>query len=309
MKKTKFLISVEGNIASGKSTVIEYLKKKISESYANKEAARNIDVSPVKIKKQKIDSVNKVALVDKSHYHLNNELNAPPHSVLASVINIEKSSFFTQSDVNLKLITEPVELWRNLNGHNLLDLMYKDPKRWAFAFHSYVQLTMLQNHIQLSNNSNHSLNQLEDNSPSYSVNIMERSIFSSKYCFIENMYKSNLFREIEYEVLDKWFNWMIENHDCSLDIIFYLRTNPETCLKRLNQRAREEETKVSIDYLKKIHDFHEEWLTESDSLGESSRKFYRPPSIVVIDANKKLDQVYEIIENVTKNVILQLANN
>jgi thymidylate kinase len=129
-----------------------------------------------------------------------------------------------------------------------------------------------------------------------------------------------LFKPVEYEILDKWFNFMTNSHDCGLDIIFYLRTNPETCLKRLNQRARNEETnRVTIEYLQQLHDFHEEWLidgnqniasaTASPSPANSSKKFYRPPSVIVIDANKKLDEVYEIIENATKNAILEIANN
>ena len=31
-------------------------------------------------------------------------------------------------------MTEPVEEWRNLNGHNMLQQMYEDPARWSFPF-------------------------------------------------------------------------------------------------------------------------------------------------------------------------------
>ncbi len=129
-----------------------------------------------------------------------------------------------------------------------------------------------------------------------------------------------MLKPVEYEILDKWFNFMTSSHDCGLDIIFYLRTNPETCYKRLNQRARTEETnRVTIEYLQQLHDFHEDWLidgtqnmasaTSSPSSAKSNKKlFYRPPSVIVIDANKKLDEVYEIIENATKNAILDIAN-
>ena len=36
--------------------------------------------------------------------------------------------------------------WRNLNGHNPLAYMYKDPSRWALTLQTYVQLTMLEAH-------------------------------------------------------------------------------------------------------------------------------------------------------------------
>ena len=48
----------------------------------------------------------------------------------------------------MDVVTEPVEEWRNVKGHNLLQLMYEDPSRWSMLFQSYVQLTMTQNHLQ-----------------------------------------------------------------------------------------------------------------------------------------------------------------
>ena len=39
-------------------------------------------------------------------------------------------------------------MWRNCQGHNLLKMMYDDPKRHCFAFQSYVQLTMAKLHNQ-----------------------------------------------------------------------------------------------------------------------------------------------------------------
>ena len=82
-------------------------------------------------------------------------------------------------------------------------------------FQSYVQLTMLENHIHHSEKP---------------VKLMERSIFSARYCFVENMYKSGRILGCEYEVLDEWFKF-VSDKDSSLnlnvDLIIYLRTTPE----------------------------------------------------------------------------------
>ena len=45
-----------------------------------------------------------------------------------------------------EIMAEPVDKWRNCQGHNLLDKMYTDPKRYSLLFQTYVQLTMLQQH-------------------------------------------------------------------------------------------------------------------------------------------------------------------
>ena len=105
---------------------------------------------------------------------------------------------------------------------------------------------------------------------------------------------------------------MIENHDCSLDVIFYLRTQPETCMKRLNQRGRPEETStISIDYLNKLHELHEQWLVPGHARAETEAKnnllksteFYRPPLVIVIDGNQSIDDVYKTIEIETRNAM------
>lgn len=90
-------------------------------------------------------------------------------------------------------MTEPVNKWKNLEGNNLLELMYQDPKKWAFPFHSYVQLTMLEKHLELSQ-IDEKMDDIEnlkhDSKSKYNINIMERSLYSAKYCFVENLYKS-----------------------------------------------------------------------------------------------------------------------
>ena len=61
----------------------------------------------------------------------------------------------------VEVITEPVEEWRNVGGHNLLQLMYDDPSRWSHIFQSYVQLTMTKNHVQKLSSNQVNVNSIE----------------------------------------------------------------------------------------------------------------------------------------------------
>lgn len=291
----KLRISIEGNIASGKSTIIEYLKSccQTIEPIINFENNTNKNFE---IKSDFSDQLPK------------------------------DNKFFTKKNVNLKVYTEPVDKWRDLNGHNLLDNMYKDPSRSSFAFHSYVQLTMLENHIKVSQTGpNYSIEKQtfqEDDYDSenvkpdksslnqstkekFNVNVMERSLYSAKYCFLENIYKSGKMLPVEYEILDKWYNWMTKEHDCNLDLIFYLRTTPEICHHRLNLRGRPEETSsITLDYLQSLHDLHESWLLNPVDYPSSflinKSNIYRPANIIVIDADQSLENVCRNIEVETK---------
>lgn len=295
----KLRIAIEGNIASGKSTIIEYLKNCCHNNIENSPQNKiNLENNTNKKYEIKSDFFN-----DNSTY-----MHKDPR-------------FFTRKNVDLKVYTEPVDLWRNLNGHNLLEYMYKDPSRYSFAFHSYVQLTMLENHNKVSNcflpkngkekinfedeDDSENVNPTNLNDEKFNINVMERSLYSAKYCFLENIYKSGNMQAVEYEILDKWFNWMIKEHDCNLDLIFYLRTSPETCYNRLNMRGRPEETtSIKLDYLQNLHDLHESWLINPTDHPSSflinSANIYRPSNIIVIDADQSLENVCRNIEIETR---------
>lgn len=79
----------------------------------------------------------------------------------------------------INIFCEPIDKWRNVNGVNLFDLMYKDPKRYGFLFQSYVQLTMLKQHELIKKLT------LEQNE----INFSERSIISARYIFVEKLYR------------------------------------------------------------------------------------------------------------------------
>jgi deoxyadenosine/deoxycytidine kinase len=75
-------------------------------------------------------------------------------------------------------MSEPIDKWLNLKGFNLIELLYKDINRWSFAFEHYAQLTRLQ---MFENFQNIDITK--------GVRLMERSIFSAKHCFTENLFR------------------------------------------------------------------------------------------------------------------------
>jgi len=83
-------------------------------------------------------------------------------------------------------------------------LLYEDPARWSLVFQTHVQLTMLDYHTKET---------------SAKVKLMERSLYSGRYCFVENLYQSKLMEPAEYAVLSEWFNWITTNADVGVDLI------------------------------------------------------------------------------------------
>lgn len=191
-------------------------------------------------------------------------------------------NYFANSDMHI--LSEPVEMWRNVEGHNLLDLMYDNPSRWAFTFQSYAQLTMLDLHTRAS---------------AQTVKMMERSIYSARYCFVENLAKEGLLPASEYVVLDEWFKWITSHLDTGGDLIVYLRTQPEVALERTQLRARKEEGCITLDYLKKLHELHEDWLI-------NQTKFSCPAPVIVLDANCALSEMEEEFQRCKTRIFSQL---
>ena len=48
---------------------------------------------------------------------------------------------------------------------------------------------------------------------------MERSIFSGRYCFVENLVQSKLMEPAEYSVLSEWFKFITNHLDVGVDLI------------------------------------------------------------------------------------------
>lgn len=162
-------------------------------------------------------------------------------------------------------MAEPVEKWTNLNNHNLLDLMYKHPTQWLFPFQSYALLSSLQNHIQPVQNK---------------IKLMERSIFSSFYCFTEASSKTKTIHPAQYSILQEWFKYIQQNHPSEVDQIIYLRSSPEIVADRIKKRGRPEEANINLDYLKLLHQLHEDWLIQK------SKPLPAPVHIIDADLNE-----------------------
>ncbi|KAL1007087.1 hypothetical protein UPYG_G00081710 [Umbra pygmaea] len=167
---------------------------------------------------------------------------------------------------NIEVLTEPICKWRNVRGHNPLALMYQDPTRWGITLQTYVQLTMLDRHLSTI---------------SAPVRMMERSIFSAKYIFVENLYRSRKMPEVDFVVLSEWFEWITENIAIPVDLIVYLQSSPEICHARLKERCREEEKIIPLEYLEAIHQLYEDWLIKKTS-------FIIPAPVLVISADSDL---------------------
>lgn len=123
---------------------------------------------------------------------------------------------------------------------------------------------------------------------------MERSLFSARFCFVENLRASGLLSELEFFILEQWFRETAPA--TKVDLIIYLRSDPELLYARIKARGRPEEAAISLEYLRALHELHEDWLVRG--------KFGQPPApVYTIDANAPREKVVALYQAKTDDIL------
>ena len=74
--------------------------------------------------------------------------------------------------------------------------------------------------------------------------------------------------ELELRIYESWFDPFISALPGLVpDGFIYLRASPDTCLRRLHMRNRPEEQGVTLEYLRGLHEKHEQCFFPSASSG------------------------------------------
>ena len=159
-------------------------------------------------------------------------------------------------------------------GIDILSNFYKNQNKYAFSFQIMAFISRLA-----------ILKQAIKNHPE-SIIITERSIYSDRFIFAKMLYDNKHICKIDYQIYNKWFDDFIE--DIPISNIIYLQCSPKISQQRVLKRARKGET-ITLSYLTKCHEYHEEWLDTSKASSSSA------PAIIKINCN---------IENTPENIIL-----
>jgi deoxyadenosine/deoxycytidine kinase len=172
-----------------------------------------------------------------------------------------------------QIVPEPLEKWQDVGGENLLHLFYQDMTRWAYTFQSYAFATRLTMQEEYAKRNPHPLQ------------ILERSIYSDRYCFAKNCFEMGGMIPLEWTLYQQWFSWLLSSHSGKTDAFIYLRTTPKVCFDRLQRRARPEEKGVALDYLELLHQNHEDWLIHKKGIAEELTSV----PVLILDCDKDFE--------------------
>lgn len=191
--------------------------------------------------------------------------------IIEGNIGAGKSTFLSLlEELPLQLVYEPHEQWQSVgSAGNLLEAFYKDTKRWAYTFQSYAFITRIiaqQEHAKRN---------------PYDVQVLERSVYSDRYCFAKNCFEMGTMSTLEWQLYKEWFEWLVEHYAPQPTGFIYLRTSPEVCYQRLAKRARSEEATVPLSYLQSLHEKHESWLLKKEGIAS----YLHDVPVLILDCN------------------------
>lgn len=181
---------------------------------------------------------------------------------------------------------EPVNIWRTKyiddQGKNMLQIFYEDMVNKSFQFEVMAMYTRWNNIKQAIDHESNLI-------------FIERSLLTDRNSFAKNLKEHNLMSNIDWQIYNDWYdNYLeiVDYHLKNIDIKYiYLRTEPEVCHERMLKRDRKEESTVSLDYLRQLHEKKEDWL------GENGQQ-----QSFVIDGHKTQDEIRaDVIDIITSN--------
>jgi len=134
---------------------------------------------------------------------------------------------------------EPVENW-----NSFLEKLYNSQKEiFKFQVRIWLDRCWIQENLE-------DINML-----------IERSPYFIKNTFIKMAYDDKLITDNEYEILMKLHKKT--DYLWTSNYYIYLRSSPDHCYNRMKKRNRFCEKNISLDYLKKLHQYHEETLKKA----------------------------------------------
>lgn len=158
-------------------------------------------------------------------------------------------------------IDEPVDTWasiKNDEGEGILEVFYKDRKRWSYTFQNCALLTRHQ-FIEAAVQNARSVS----TEAGRHVFLTERCLDTDFHVFTKMLRAEGSIDALELELYLRLLR-QLKSTATPLSAIVHVNTAPEVCKERIRQRSRAGEEAISLAYLKQLDERQCAWIgTES----------------------------------------------
>jgi deoxyadenosine/deoxycytidine kinase len=150
--------------------------------------------------------------------------------------------------------------YEDVDENPYLNDFYNDMQRWSFNLQIYFL--------------NSRFNQIMEIHRSGKNVIQDRTIYEDAYIFAPNLHAMGLMTTRDFENYFSLFNLM-DTFVKAPDLLIYLRASVPTLVNQIQERGREYEEAIRLDYLKRLNERYEAWIST-----------YNKGKMIVIDVNE-----------------------
>jgi deoxyadenosine/deoxycytidine kinase len=135
--------------------------------------------------------------------------------------------------------------YEDVDTNPYLQSFYEDMRRWSFNLQIYFL--------------NSRFRQVVDIRKKGKSVIQDRTIYEDAYIFAPNLHAMGLMTTRDFDNYSSLFELM-SSFIQPPDLLIYLRASVPTLVNQIQQRGREYENSIRLDYLKSLNERYEQWI-------------------------------------------------
>ena len=139
--------------------------------------------------------------------------------------------------------------YEDVDHNPYLNDFYDDMQRWSFNLQIYYL--------------NGRFTQIQEIKESAHTVIQDRTIYEDAFIFAPNLHSMGLMTTRDFENYFSLFNLM-DGFISAPDLLIYLRASVPTLVSQIQQRGRDYEESIRLDYLKRLNERYEAWISTYD---------------------------------------------
>ncbi len=139
--------------------------------------------------------------------------------------------------------------YEDVDSNPYLHSFYEDMQRWSFNLQVYFLNSRFRQIVDIRN--------------SGKTVIQDRTIYEDAYIFAPNLHDMNLMSSRDFDNYTSLFELM-SSFIQPPDLLIYLQATVPTLVNQIQNRGREYEEAIRLDYLKRLNERYEAWISKYD---------------------------------------------
>ena len=136
--------------------------------------------------------------------------------------------------------------YEDVEDNPYLDDFYNEMERWSFNLQVYFLNSRFRQILEIREQGQKV--------------IQDRTIYEDAYIFAPNLHAMGLMTNRDFENYKSLFDLM-ESVTKGPDLLIYLRSSIPNLVKQIHKRGRDYENSISIEYLSRLNERYEAWIT------------------------------------------------